>query len=338
MMNLQLHITNRCNQRCKHCYHDSYYGKELSLQEIKDVIADFVDIVKENNEECSIALTGGEPFMRKDFIDIIEYVASYKKKIKSLHILTNGSMITSDILKKIKEFNIGNLIFQISLEGDYEINDNIRGKGSFLKIFKAANLLKKNGFMVKFSATFSKRNYKRIFILERLLKKYFISLALRRFVPIGGAKNDIAEMLSSQELRLFYVKAEKINKRNRKNGNLDLFTFFNHCASGIVALDYPKNIFHSCEVRQKKIIVIMPNGDFFPCRVLPIKLGNIKYKKMKNIYKNEYSEFIKNKNNITDSVCVGCPAFEKCEGGAMCISYAVKKNIFAKDPQCWYSC
>lgn len=335
MINLQFHITNRCNQRCKHCYHDSYEGEELSLQQMKQVVADFVELAEANHKMPRISITGGEPFIRTDILDFLEFISSYGNRLESVHMLTNGSLLTQELLDAISGRNISISSFQLSLEGDYKTNDSIRGRGTFMKIFKSIELLRKNGFPVKLSATFSKRNYKKLASLSTLLKSYGIFLALRRIVPMGGAKEDVAEMLAPQELRSFYRKIEGINEKSRKAGGRDLFTFFSHCASSMLALEWPDRISHHCEVKERGGIVIMPNGDFYPCRVLPVKLGNILEKSMSEIYDDEYAKFLK--NDRQDEACSACPAYDKCRGGAACMSYAVTGDMFAKDPQCWYN-
>lgn len=91
---LHFELTNKCNLRCKHCYNIDYLtsdASELSFDEIKKII----DIAKSLG--CNdIGLSGGEPFMHKDIMKIIDYVSEYP-----IHILTNGLLINQSIIVHI---------------------------------------------------------------------------------------------------------------------------------------------------------------------------------------------------------------------------------------------
>ena len=100
----QWDVNNRCNLNCKHC---RVWKKndvtELSLKEAKGLIAQLHYLgVKQ------LILSGGEPFLRKDIFDLIEY----SKKFKKLVITTNGTLLNEEHLDIIKRNKI-NLIFSI---------------------------------------------------------------------------------------------------------------------------------------------------------------------------------------------------------------------------------
>jgi len=96
-MNLtfQWHITEQCNWRCTHCYHDEYLEKWPSLQKLKDIFCEIWGI--NNNlfweiKYKNINIAWWEPLIRKDFILLLEYINS---KVDYLHIwiMTNWSLI-----------------------------------------------------------------------------------------------------------------------------------------------------------------------------------------------------------------------------------------------------
>ena len=68
---LQWHITERCNLRCRHCYQDpAFLKEEVGTKELIKILEDFIGQIKAWNlpkETVRISLTGGEPFVRKDF-------------------------------------------------------------------------------------------------------------------------------------------------------------------------------------------------------------------------------------------------------------------------------
>ena len=84
---LRISITDACNFQCKYCMPENYKfvdKNNLSLNEISNLIAAFSELGVNK-----IRITGGEPTLRKDFIDIAKVAASFNS-IKSLVFTTNG--------------------------------------------------------------------------------------------------------------------------------------------------------------------------------------------------------------------------------------------------------
>lgn len=137
---IDFHITYKCNLSCKMCFNpewnkcEAYEEEPLSTKRIKELIDEFESIgVK------SITLTGGEPLIRKDIKEIIEYASSKKGLKKSIQ--TNGTLMTqeiADILCKEGWYVV------FSFDGSCsDIHDKIRGKGSFDSAIAGFNKLLK---------------------------------------------------------------------------------------------------------------------------------------------------------------------------------------------------
>lgn len=92
---LRLSITEQCNFQCQYCLPDGYRpNKEhqfLSLNEIDNVVSTFTELGVHK-----IRLTGGEPTLRRDFIDILSIISAYPS-IKQLAITTNGSRLLKNV-------------------------------------------------------------------------------------------------------------------------------------------------------------------------------------------------------------------------------------------------
>jgi len=135
-----------CNIACKHCFNNSSPTNTnfefLSLEECEKYLEESVPHgVKE------YYFTGGEPFANKEMFAIIEKTLKYGP----VTILTNGMLITEDKAKLLaeKESNsIYSLEIRVSIDGyTKEMNDEIRGKGVFVKAMKGVEALYKNGFL-----------------------------------------------------------------------------------------------------------------------------------------------------------------------------------------------
>ena len=103
-------LTNRCNARCSFCFIDfddpNTFKNELSLKEIDELTKSL------GNSLLNVNLTGGEPFARKDIIEIAKlYIKN--TTIQSMYVTTNGSLqllrnfITSDFLLQILNLAVG---------------------------------------------------------------------------------------------------------------------------------------------------------------------------------------------------------------------------------------
>ncbi|MBW2067222.1 MAG: radical SAM protein, partial [Deltaproteobacteria bacterium] len=168
----QWHITEKCNFRCKHCYHSDYTSTdELNLSELI-FIADKIDsTLRKWNKEGTLSITGGEPFVVRDKLFPLLSHISTLERVCYFDLLTNGSLIDEAIISELKEFKKLRRV-QVSLEaGNQELNDQIRGKGSFENTLSAIRLLKENDFQVAVMMTISHMNKGEIEPLIELLKK-----------------------------------------------------------------------------------------------------------------------------------------------------------------------
>lgn len=121
---LFLEITNACNLNCLHCYNSSGKKKnrELSISKIELIIKNFKKIG--GNVVC---ISGGEPFMRNDIIDIVNIILD--NGIKDIRLATNGLLINKNNIDILKNFQI----VSISLDGFYAEHNKIRNNNCFDK-------------------------------------------------------------------------------------------------------------------------------------------------------------------------------------------------------------
>jgi radical SAM protein with 4Fe4S-binding SPASM domain len=140
IVGVHLEVTNRCNLRCTHCYltSGSPCRDELSTTETKGIISELCDLSGKR-----ICITGGEPLLREDIFEILEYATVDKELITDLY--TNATLIDDNVAKRLHEISDRSkkgLYFQVSLEGaTEETNDKVRGKGTFRKVIKSIKTL-----------------------------------------------------------------------------------------------------------------------------------------------------------------------------------------------------
>ena len=144
--NLFIELTAKnCNRRCKHCYIDFPYSKNVKDFIDIDIIKEALTDTKSENLHC-IYLTGAEPMTHPDFNAILRLCL----KLTNVCICTNGSFINekkSRFLKRVEDESNYEIIFQLSIDHYDEIkSDDIRGRGTYRQTINALKSLIKYDF------------------------------------------------------------------------------------------------------------------------------------------------------------------------------------------------
>lgn len=332
---LQWHITERCNWHCKHCYQTDDCSEELTTEQLFNVLEQYLFLIKKWGipKYCAlINVTGGEPFVRKDFFELAEKLG-YHSNMFRWGMLSNGSFITKGVAEKLKSFNIDH--YQVSLEGAEEQNDEIRGKGSFKRVTNSIKTLAEAGIRTEVSLTLTKKNIKDIPVLVKLLAQLGVHLlGTRRLIPYGRGSELSDILLEPEELRDYYRSVMELNKSlKRKNSKLHVVI---GCESGIFNEEIPSHRRKNyCGIIEGRILIVMANGDILPCRRLPIIIGNVlKQSLFEAYYSSDKLWELRNLNNA-HQFCQNCNNFKQCFGGAKCVTYCYTSKLFIPDIQCW---
>lgn len=199
-------ITNRCNLSCIHCSVNANENQqEMSLDEMKKAI---INISKLNPEV--IVVTGGEPLIRNDFIDIIRFIKQNSKA--KINLMTNATLIDEEFMKIISDIDS----IDISIDGVDEIScSKIRGKGVFEKVVNSINKIKEHN-KIKTSLSMVETEYNRNYIDEfyRLSEKLDCKPVIRKLEYIGRAEKN-RDKLKQQNLN--YEKLEIEQDYDLKN-------------------------------------------------------------------------------------------------------------------------
>lgn len=204
---LHMRLLENCNLKCKHCY-----AEERARTDVMDfdVFRKSIDIYSEKvkvrhfDVDKRVMLSGGEPFLHKEFKPMLEY-AYQKSDITNISILTNGILVPEfmPFLMKYKD----KLRVQVSVEGGEAMDDEIRGRGHFKKAVKALELLKENEFNFHLSYTISKDNMDEY--------KNFMDLAK----SFDSASNNMSPYIGDLDKMLSYDEWEEFKKRVIDYGN-----------------------------------------------------------------------------------------------------------------------
>ena len=134
-----------CNIECKNCYIESSPKNDslayLTFEEVKSFIDEAVDKNLGTNE---IGFTGGEPFMNKDIMKMIDY--SLRKHLKVL-VLSNAMKPMLNRTKELIKLNHSNLTIRVSIDHyEKEKHEEIRGKNTYDVMLQGLKWLNENNF------------------------------------------------------------------------------------------------------------------------------------------------------------------------------------------------
>ena len=305
-----LEITEACNLRCVHCYGQFGYpqidkNKTLTFEEWKNIIDELLKI------GCTdIQLIGGEPMMSNDFFKILKY--AHDKGMNRIDVFTNGTLITSENIKILKDTNA---TVRISLYGhNAEIHEKItKQKGSFNKTERALILLKKYNIPTTIAVVLMRENEN--FIDD--IRKYIESLNYQ----FNGY--DVIRPSCKMDKELHSITKPGLLK-NRYNIRPEFRT---------TKKSYIENIFYnSC---WNKKIAITSSGDLLPCIFARDEvIGNIK-KSSKDILKEKVIEKWKITKDKVET-CKDCE-FRYCCHDCRPLAKAINGNIYSKYPRCCYN-
>ena len=217
---MQWHITDKCDQRCKHCY--IYAGKdkncisELNLRTLVAILEDFIKSCYRLDRDPYLVITGGDPLLYEKIWDFLEIIKENKIQFG---MLGNPFHLNYEIVKKLEY--LGCVNFQMSLDGLKETHDSIRKSGSFDATLEALKYFKESKISTAIMTTVSKTNIKEIPELVDVVVEHKVNnFAFARYCP---NPEDFDLLVKPEEYRDFLDKMWKKYLQNQDSENARLF-------------------------------------------------------------------------------------------------------------------
>lgn len=197
-------ITNTCNYHCCYCIFSSeskIYKNELNTNEVKRIIEE----LKENHFSY-IKFTGGEPFTRKDMIEILKYA---KELGFDMDISTNASLITENVVKELKNMNFP--MVHVSLDGyDKRSHELVRGKDTFEKTLKGIRLLTQNKIYTRIGTVIYKENERKLEEIIKLAIELKANEIIFSFMEAVGRLEGDETIISTRSIQEVKQELEKL--------------------------------------------------------------------------------------------------------------------------------
>jgi MoaA/NifB/PqqE/SkfB family radical SAM enzyme len=310
---LTVFVTSECNYRCRMCF----YWRQIEDKKKQLLTLAEYDRICRNLSISSVALTGGEPFLRKDLAAIAELFIR-RSGTRFIFIPTNASLpktILSETRILLKACPEALITLCLSLDGIGANHDRIRGVpgafDKFLQTYAGLNLLKKEfaNLEVNINFTYSRFN-------QNQLMPTYQYLADRGAVNFNVAyvRGQTREKTARQADIDRYLKAtDEIDRLSFQNQRSSKFgSFWNQFIFARTAL-VKKLVGQFTKTNQKTLsclagrfdLVIDEQGDVYPCEMLPTPLGNLRQTdyKMSRILASSKARWIITK--IKNNAC-GC--------------------------------
>lgn len=325
----QWHITDRCNLRCRHCYQDGYSpDSEHSVANLLALAKKIFDTLPK--AEIAINLTGGEPLFYPGIWELLDGLAEWPQ-LTELNLITNGTLIDRNMARRLAQRPQISAI-KISVEGaTKEENDAIRGTGHWQKLLTALDNLQSEDIPVILMMTLSAHNYKSIEAMaDFAFKRGLSGIIYERFVPLGrGDAMSKMNLSPAQWLEVNKAIARAAAVEADPHDLLPFKAFWLDTSAGR----------EDCELEGAECnlgpqsMALMPDGTVYPCRRLPVPVGNLNNQSFAQIL----AELVKyhplnTRKNITTGICQNCPV-EGCSG-CRALVHALTGDFKESDPQC----
>lgn len=320
-VNLTWEVTLACNLRCTHCLSSSAgpVDGELSTEEALDLVDQLAQ-----EKVFQINFGGGEPFMRPDFLQIID--ACHAKGIMTC-ISTNGTLFTPELVERLSQTHL--MAIQVSLDGaKRETCESIRGKGTYDKAINALKLLAFSNIPTSINTVLTATNADEIPALQDLAEELGVTLRISRFRPSGRGADNWHELKPNPEQLLEF--SDWLGRNNNIRTGDSFFSLTSQERQGLGL--------NLCGAT-KLTCCVSPTGKVYPCAFLQVdnfEAGDLRQRSFKDIWDN--SEVFESFRRLRILSCEGCERYDQCHGGCPAVAYYLRDDIEGGDPECIERC
>ena len=320
-------LTYACNLACVHCLSSS--GKrdprELSTEQCKAIIDEL-----ERMQVFYVNIGGGEPTVRPDFWELVDDATDHHVGVK---FSTNGVRITPEVAARLAASDYVDV--QISLDGaTAEINDAVRGPGSFDMAIRALENLADAGFAdAKISVVVTRHNVDQLDDFSALADRYGATLRITRLRPSGRGADvwDELHPTAAQQKQLYdwlVAHGERVLTGDSffhlsGLGEPGALAGLNMCGAGrVVCLIDPVGDVYACP--------FAIHDRFLAGNVIPEDGVGTRFS---DVWKHS-ALFTELRDPQSAGACGSCGHYDACRGGCMAAKFFTGLPLDGPDPEC----
>lgn len=333
-------LTRACDLVCLHCRacaQRNPASDELSTARSRALL----DQIASFPTSPLVVFTGGDPFKRRDLIELAEHATGLGLEVAVTPSAT--PLVTHERLIALREAGVSRIA--LSLDGpDQESHDRFRGvSGSFQRTLDIIRDARGIGFSVQVNTTITPNNWQRTGEFADVLDHLDIVLwSVFFLVPVGRATEQ--SRLSGEEVEVTFDRLWQESKRRRfaiKTTEAPHFRRFvaqrRKLESADSAADPSVQKHYSTLATNdgKGILFVAHNGEIYPSGFMPIRTGTFPDDSVVHTYQNSFLfRALRNRDRLKGK-CGACEFRALC-GGSRARAYAVTGDALAEEPDCTY--
>jgi radical SAM/SPASM domain protein of ACGX system len=334
----QWHITDECDQRCKHCYIFSEgactHLESMPYDRMMQVLDECCAMADKHGFEPYFYVTGGDPLLHPEFWRLAEELS---RRDVLWAVMGNPFHVTPAVAEKLAA--LGCRKYQVSLDGLEATHDYFRKPGSFAATWDAIDILNDAGIWTAVMTTVSSRNMDEIPDLIDLVAGRVDVYAFSRYCPTSGQAAEEYYM-APEAYREFLLACQARIDAHEAAGCKTTFQRKDHLWT---LLEYEQGRFKIPEAAEEGMVydgchcgighlTITPDGTMYGCRRMDSVVGNAFEKTPEQVFfgpeveaLRQFDSFEKCSKCELLGWCRGCPAVARGTTGSM----------YDPDPQCW---
>jgi len=299
-------LTYGCNNKCVFCYASSPERvddvPQMTTEEVKKILG----IIRNTAKIPTVSFTGGEPTMRKDLPELVEYAKSIDMRV---NLISNGVLLASgDLAERLVSAGLDSA--QISLESSIpEVHDKVVGvKGAFKNTVAGFKKIKKLGIHCHINTTICADNVATITELPKFARDELgLEYQSMNMVIRTGHTYDNPDEIGYTEIAKILPKLHESAKQ--AGIKLVWYSPIPFCIINTIAEGIGGTTCAACD----GLLSIAPNGDVLPCSSFSDGIGNLLREPFEKIWWSRQALYFRNKEFIPP-VCKSCDSAPMCQG------------------------
>lgn len=331
---LDFELTPGCDHKCAHCYNvwtadasDPQAGYDTGGQLRTPAFKEMMTKIVSQSGAQHITITGGEPLLRKDALEIIEHACA---SVEVVSLITNGSHVDEATAARLGKAGVRQVQLTL-LAGDREEHDRLKGAVCFDDTVRAAVNLAEAKVPVQVCFVAMNENWHQF---ERVMELCYAlgvgGVSYNRMSPTGGAIHHIARLMPTvEQIESNLEVAERLGRA----WGINVATAMPIPPCLIRTERYPWVRFGFCSTGSKSPnIVVDGKGNVRSCNLASGVLGNVLEQDWSNIHSNPYQQDFK--RNVPQ-MCKGCAHERSCQGGCKESAFATFGDHAHPEPLLW---
>lgn len=329
----QWHITEECDQRCKHCYiyADGYVPiPRMTWRQMKRTLANMKEFCRFYDVIPYLYITGGDPILHPDFWRLLKRLHRHGVEFS---IMGNPFHLDEEACRRMHE--MGCTSYQVSIDGLKDTHDWFRMPGSYDATIASIPVIQSSGMHAIVMSTVSGTNASQMpAIVDAMVEAKADVFSFGRYCPTSM---DRSIDISPEEYRTLLDELDRKYKKYEAEGCFTLFDRKDHL---FTLLQYEHGEFvpaeHDGEILGchcgRSHLTVLPNGDVLACRRFHSRIGNVFQDRLKDLWRCDLMEKVRDYGSYEK--CSGCRLRDYCRG-CPAVAFGTTGDFRSADPQCW---